>query len=119
MCKKPHERLQTHADDAQRLTVDYQQADFIRWHYLLYHLYFKLIKAMEEVGLLPKNLVKAPIPKCAGGMFAVMTKKPWCSKGKNTGGQVGQTTKITRPGSCVSVDMLEFPQVEFIAHMKG
>ena len=28
-------------------------------------------------------------------------------------------TKITRPGQCVSVDMLESPQVGFIAHMEG
>ena len=27
-------------------------------------------------------------------------------------------TKITRPGQCVSVDMLEYPQVGFIDHMK-
>ena len=52
-------------------------------------------------------------------MFAAMTKKPWRTKGRNTGGQVGRIIKITRPGQCVSVDMLESSQVGFIAHMKG
>ena len=73
---------------------------------------------MAEVGLLPKKLAKAPIHKCVGCMFAAMTKKPWRTKGGNTGGQVGKILKITRPGQSVSVDMLESPQVGFIAHMK-
>ena len=47
-----------------------------------------------------------------------MTKKPWRKKGRNTGGQVGQIPKITRPGQFVSVDIVESPQVGFIAHMK-
>ena len=74
---------------------------------------------MEEVGLLPKKLAKAPIPKCAGCIFSAMTKKPWRTKGRNTSGQVGRILKITRPGQCVSVNMLDSPQVRFIAHMKG
>ena len=74
---------------------------------------------MAEVGLLPKNLAKAPTPKCTGCMFAATTKKPWRSKGKNTSGQVGKITNITRPGQCISVDMLESPKVGFIAHTKG
>ena len=71
------------------------------------------------MGLLPKNLAKAPIPKCAVCMFAAITKKPWRSKGRNTSGQVGQIIKITSTGQCVSVNMLEYPQVGFIAPMKG
>ena len=74
---------------------------------------------MEEVGLLSKKLDNDPIPKCAGCMFAAMTNNPWRSKGRNTGGQVGQIIKTTTPGQCVSVNMLESPQVVFIAHMKG
>ena len=31
---------------------------------------------MAEVGLLPKNLAKAPIPKCTGCMFAATNNKP-------------------------------------------
>ena len=77
------------------------------------------IKAMAEMGLLPKNLDKSLTHKCAGCMFATMTKKQWRSKGRNIVGQVGRIIKITRPGQCVSVDMLESPQEGFIAHMKG
>ena len=80
---------------------------------------FKLIKAMLEVGLLSKKLAKAPIPKCAGCMISKITKKPWRTKGRNTGGQVGQILKIKRPGKCVSVDMIESPHVGFIYHTKG
>ena len=58
------------------------------------------------MGLPPKNMAKSPIPKCAGCIFDVMTKKIWRTKGKITVGQVGQMTKIKRPGKCVSVDML-------------
>ena len=112
----PH--LQPHADDAEQLTVESPQADLLRWHYCLGHLSFKLIKAMSEVGLLPKHLAKARIPKCAGCMFAAMTKKPWRTKGSKSG-QVGRKTKITRPGQCVSVDQLESPQVGLISQIKG
>ena len=118
-CEQSHENIQSHADDAQRLTVESPQADLLRWHYRLGHLSFKLIKAMAELGLLPKKLAKAPILKCVGCMFAAMTKKPWRTKGRNTGGQVGRILKITSPGQCVSVIMLESRQVGFIAHMKG
>ena len=65
---------------------------------------------------MPKKLAKAPIPKCAGCMFAAMKKKPWRTKGRSTGGKVGQILKITRPGQCVSVNMIESPQVGLIAH---
>ena len=51
-------------------------------------------------------------------MFSEMTKNPWRTKGRNTGGQVGRILKITRPGKCVSVEILEYPQVGFIAHTK-
>ena len=107
--EQSHEHLQPHADNSQRLNVESPQADLLRWHYCLGHLSFKLIKAMAEVGLLPNKLAKAPIPKCAGCMFAAMKKKPWRTKGRNTGDQVGRILKIIRPGKCVSFDMLESP----------
>ena len=56
------------------------------------------MKEIAEVGLLPKNMDKDPIPKCAGCMFSVTTKKPCLSKGNNTGDQVRQMTKISRTG---------------------
>ena len=74
---------------------------------------------MAEVSLLSKNLSKAPIHKFSGWIFSAMTKNPWHSNGRNIGGQVGRIIKITRPGQCVSVDMLGSPQVGFIAHMNG
>ena len=88
-CKQVHKRLQPHSDYSQRLTVESPQADLLSWKYRLFHLSFKFIKAIAEVGLLPKNLTKSPIPDCAGCIFAAMTKKPWQSKGKNTVGRVG------------------------------
>ena len=118
-CKQAHEHLQPHADDAQRLTVESPQDDLLMWHYRLGHFFFKIIKAMAEVGLLTKKLAKVTIPKCAGCMFFATTKKPWRSKGRNAGGQIGRIIKITRPGQCIFVDMLESPQVGLIAHTKG
>ena len=114
-----HRCLQPHFEYVQSLTVDYPQADLMRWHYRLGHLYFYLINAMVEVVLLPKNLSKDPIHNCAGCMFAAMIKKPWNYKWENTGGQFGLIIKITRPGKCISFDILESPQVGFITHMKG
>ena len=74
---------------------------------------------MVEVVLLPKNLSKDPIHNCAGCMFAAMIKKPWNYKWENTGGRFGLIIKITRPGKCISFDILESPQVGFIARIKG
>ena len=96
MCQHSHEHshahLHPHDENLVILTVEYPQANFLRWHYRLGHLYFNLIKAMSEVGLLTNNLVKLPVPKCEGCIFATMTKKPWHTKGKNIGGQVGRIT---------------------------
>ena len=88
-CKQIHERLQPHDDDTQRLTFESPKNDLLKWHYRLRYLPLKLIKAMAEVGLLPKNLAKAQIPKCEGCMFAAVTKNTWLSKGKNNSGQFG------------------------------
>ena len=88
-CEQVHEHLQPHADNAQRLAFESPQDDLLMWQYRLSHLSFNIIKVMAEVGLLPKKLAKAAIPRCAGCMFAAMTKNPWRYKGRNTGGQVG------------------------------
>ena len=89
VCKQVHKRLQTHSENAQSLTVESLLFDLLRCHYRLGNLSLKLIKAMVEVVLLTKDLIKAPIPKYTGCIFSAMIKKPWCSKGNNNGGQVG------------------------------
>lgn len=38
----------------------------LRWHYRLGHLSFKRIKLLVTLGILPRRLVLAVIPKCAG-----------------------------------------------------
>ena len=45
-------------------------------------------------------------------MFSSMTKKPWRKKGS-------RKTKIAQPSQCVSVNQLTYPQVGFIAQLKG
>ena len=71
-----------------------------------------------EVGLHPKNLANAPIPKCSGCMFAAMKENPWRSKGSKTGGKVARIIKINRHGQCVSINMLDSLNAVFISHMK-
>ena len=71
-----HARLHPYAYNSQILTVEYPQYELLRWHYRLGHLSLNLIKAMVYIGLLPNKIYKAPIPKCAGCMFAAMTKNP-------------------------------------------
>ena len=73
---------------------------------------------MATVGLFPKIIVTAPIPKYSGCMFAAMTKKPWRNKGAAIR-HLGRKKNITRPRQHVSVGQLESPQVGFIAKLKG
>ena len=112
-----HAESHPHADDAKQLTVEKPQAELLRWHYRLVHLSFKMIKTMATVGLLTKRITTAPIPKCAGCMFAETTKNPWRKKGA-TRGHVGRKTNITRPGQYVPVDQLDSPHVGLIMQLK-
>ena len=113
-----HVESHPHADDAHQLTVENLPADLLIWKYRLGHLSFKMINTMDTIGLFPKRIATAPIPKCAGYMFSATTKKPWRKKGA-AGRHVVRTTKITQQGQCVSVDQLESTQVGFIAQLKG
>ena len=90
------------------------QAELMRWHYRLGHLPFSKLKLLAQLGEIPKRLAKVTPPKCAGCIFAAMTKVPW--KGKEDQRHIFTATK---PGECVSVDQMISTQVGFIAQLKG
>jgi hypothetical protein len=90
------------------------QAELMHWHYRLGHLPFSKLKLLAQLGEIPKRLAKVVAPKCAGCIFAAMTKVPW--KGKEKQHHIFTATK---PGECVSVDQMISTQVGFIAQLKG
>ncbi len=86
----------------------------MQWHYPLGHLSFPKLKALAELGEIPKRLANVKPPKCAGCIFGAMTKVAW--KGKEDQRHIFIATK---PGECVSVDQMISTQVRFIAQLKG
>ena len=90
------------------------QAELMRWHYRLGHLPFSKLQLLAQLGEIPKRLAKVVAPKCAGCIFAAMTKVPW--KGKEDQCHIFTATK---PGECVSIDQMISTQVGFIAQLKG
>ncbi len=88
----------------------------MRWHYRLGHLSFQKLKQLALNGKIPKKLLKLKPPKCAGCLFGVMTKLPWCVK------ELALSHKIfvaTKPGEIVSVDQMELTEVGFFVQLKG
>lgn len=71
---------------------------------------------MARQGVIPKRLASCPIPACVSCLYGRATKKKWRSRipnNKNT------HHRPTKPGQCVSVDMLQSPSPGFIAQMTG
>ena len=50
------------------------QAELLRWNYHLGHQYFKLIKLLATLKILPPQLATINPPKCAGCLYGAMTK---------------------------------------------
>jgi Reverse transcriptase (RNA-dependent DNA polymerase) len=114
-------------DQKEQETVEDEQVDDLAemsvkteklfWHYKLGHTPFSAINRMAANGELPKRLLQATDPTCASCMYGQSTKRAWRTKAPAT--QVGERTKITRSGDCVSIDQMESPVPGLVAHMKG
>jgi len=57
------------------------QAELMQWHYRLSHLTFAKLKQLALSEEIHKKLATITPPKCAGCLFGVMTKIPWCARG--------------------------------------
>ena len=104
-------------DDIAIAHVDNPQAELLRWHYRLNHLSFGVLQTFAKMGLLPRRLTQAKVPKCSACIFGAMHKQPWHSHAilRN----ISLVLNIIAPGQCVSVDQLVLPEPGFIAQLKG
>jgi hypothetical protein len=88
----------------------------MRWHYCLGHLSFKKLKQLALNGKIPKKFSKIAPPKCAGCLFGMITKLPWCGKESKSSHEVFVATK---PGETVSVNQMVSTKAGFFAQLKG
>jgi hypothetical protein len=103
-------------DEGVPLAAADDQAELMRWHYRLGHLFFQKLKQLALNGKIPKILSKIKPPKCAGCLFDAMTKLPWRGKESALSHEIFVATK---PGEIVSVNQLELTEVGFFAQLKG
>ena len=92
------------------------QALWTYWHHRLGHPPNIRIRAMARTGKLPRKLADCRIPLCPSCVFGKATRRPWRSKGQQTG---LKDETITSPGNCVSIDQLESPTPGLIGQVKG
>jgi hypothetical protein len=103
-------------EEGSPLAAAADQAELMRWHYRLGHLTFDKLKQLALNGKIPKKLAHIKPPKCAGYLFGVTTKIPWCSKESKSSHEVFIATK---PGEMVSVNQMVSTKVGFFAQLKG
>jgi hypothetical protein len=102
--------------DERLLAADNPQAELLRWHYRLRHISFTRLCILALLGTIPRKLIHAKTPKCAGCMYGAMTKQPWRTKAQQDNSKI---KSVTRPGDCLSIDQLESPTPGFVAQLKG
>jgi len=98
-----------------KIEANTDRAELMRWHHRLGHLSFRKLKLLAMMGFLPKRLARVPTPKCAGCIYATMTKQPWTNKRPSQ----SSIHPVKEPGACVSIDQMESSTPGFIGHMKG
>jgi len=90
-------------------------SELLRLHYWLGHTPFAKLQEKAIRRILPKNLLRAPIPVCAACSYGKAKKRPWRSRTpKNK-----QVEKDLKPGHVVSVDQLVSPTPGLIAQLSG
>jgi hypothetical protein len=104
------------ADDS--VELDKPQDELMRQHIRLVHLPFFKLKALAEIGALPRKIIHCRPPKCAACMYAKATKRPW-RYSSTEGPQPVQPRMATAPGECISIDLLESSTPGLIAQLKG
>jgi hypothetical protein len=103
-------------EDKYSLSTPNNQAELMRWHYHLGHKPFLHLKVLALNGEIPKRLAHVRSPRCAGCLFGVMTKVPWCTKGHCNKDHL--VFAATKPGECVSVDHMQSTEPGFYGQAK-
>jgi hypothetical protein len=111
---EPEETNEDQPDEFQEMSA---KTEKLLWHYRLGHTPFATINQMSQEGELPKRLAMASDPTCASCMYGRSTRRAWRTKAPIA--QVGERTKITKSGDCVSIDQMESPVPGLVAHTKG
>ena len=70
--------------EEENMSSESPQAELLRWHYHLGHSSFTRLWILAFLGILPRNLLKVKLTKCAGCLYFTMTKRPWRTKSANT-----------------------------------
>ena len=96
-------------------TLPSDEALLLQYHCCFGHISFQLLKAMAEIGIIPKRLAKCSTPVCSACMYAKATKCPWRSKPQKD----YQNTQHLDPGNVISVDQMVSPTPGFIAQISG
>ncbi len=74
---------------------------------------------MANRGILPRQLaILCPVPVCTVCLYGKATKKPWW-RSKPLDEEREATKSVTKPGECVSVNMMTFPTSGLVAQMSG
>ena len=73
-------------------------------------------RLLAALGILPRKLLKANPPKCAGCLYGSMKNRPWPTKSANNQGSIREASA---PRECVSVDQAESINTGFILQLKG
>ena len=90
-------------------------AELLRHHYKFGHASFKRLKAMAAKGILPGRLQDCQSPICAACLYGKAHKRPKRTKKPST----YVPKAVSKPGDCVSVDVLVSSTPGLIAQMRG
>jgi len=91
-------------------------AELLRFHIKYGHIPFARLREMAKQNVIPRRLATCPTPACVACMYGRATRKAWRSK---TPINAKVRTTYTKPGECISVDMLTSPSPGFVAQMTG
>ena len=94
-----------------------EEKELLYWHYRFSHMPFGVLKRLANVGILPKRLVNARSPACAGCLYGRATKRAKVTK--NPKGKAQGRAPVKAPGDCVSVDHMHSSTPGFIGQVKG
>lgn len=100
-------------------TLSPLQQELMSWHHRLYHLPFRIIFRLADIGILPKRFLECrnKQPLCIACQFGQAHRRPWRTKGKK-GGSIRKKEQ-TAPGDGVSIDQIISAQPGLIPQMSG
>ena len=87
----------------------------LHYHHRFGHILFQRLKAMAEIGIIPKRLAKCRTPVCSACLYAKATKRPWRSKSRKG----YDNSRHLDPGEVVLVDQMVSPSPGLVAQISG